>query len=333
MKKSFKSIVALSLCLCIVFSASITGFAVSGSKAPAGTVKSYASIEDYVTQANAAGKTVKVIGDAVVANAETGKSISPTKIGNTTLGDIFAKSINALSDFAINDVLLGSITTLMPKTKNVQNYAKFDLNNYKNFYKGMETFADKAAAGAHWSLGYAEKSILPADFGKRAYIRGSMAPYASTKETFDDIRTRTVILDDGSGRGKVVFASIDCMGLANADVRKIREAVADFAKANNIVSINVSATHTHSGIDTQGAWNNPLGVLANNILSATTGLLPVKSGVDKTFLDTLIAQSAASIKEACGKARLKVIFETGELSSLDNVRRASEIAMYAGADF
>ena len=41
----------------------------------------------------------------------------------------------------------------------------------------------------------------------------------------------------------------------------------------------------------------------------------------------------ASIKEACGKARLKVIFETGELSSLDNVRRASEIAMYAGADF
>ncbi len=41
----------------------------------------------------------------------------------------------------------------------------------------------------------------------------------------------------------------------------------------------------------------------------------------------------ASIKEACGKARLKVIFETGELSTLDNVRRASEIAMYAGADF
>ena len=41
----------------------------------------------------------------------------------------------------------------------------------------------------------------------------------------------------------------------------------------------------------------------------------------------------AAIKEACGKARLKVIFETGELSTLDNVRKASEIAMYAGADF
>lgn len=41
----------------------------------------------------------------------------------------------------------------------------------------------------------------------------------------------------------------------------------------------------------------------------------------------------ARIKEACGKARLKVILETGELKTLDKVRRASEIAMYAGADF
>ena len=41
----------------------------------------------------------------------------------------------------------------------------------------------------------------------------------------------------------------------------------------------------------------------------------------------------AAIKEACGKAHLKVILETGELDTLDNVRKASEIAMYAGADF
>jgi deoxyribose-phosphate aldolase len=41
----------------------------------------------------------------------------------------------------------------------------------------------------------------------------------------------------------------------------------------------------------------------------------------------------AAIKEACGKARLKVILETGELSTLDNVRRASDLAIHAGADF
>jgi deoxyribose-phosphate aldolase len=41
----------------------------------------------------------------------------------------------------------------------------------------------------------------------------------------------------------------------------------------------------------------------------------------------------AAIKEACGKARLKVILETGELSTLDNVRKASDLAIHAGADF
>lgn len=41
----------------------------------------------------------------------------------------------------------------------------------------------------------------------------------------------------------------------------------------------------------------------------------------------------AAVKEACCTARLKVILETGELGTLDKVRRASDIAMYAGADF
>jgi len=41
----------------------------------------------------------------------------------------------------------------------------------------------------------------------------------------------------------------------------------------------------------------------------------------------------AAIKEACGTARLKVILETGELGTYDKVRLASDIAMYAGADF
>src|SRR3954471_12410575 len=41
----------------------------------------------------------------------------------------------------------------------------------------------------------------------------------------------------------------------------------------------------------------------------------------------------AATKEACGGAHLKVILETGELQTYDNIRVASEIAMRAGADF
>src|SRR5262249_51518757 len=40
-----------------------------------------------------------------------------------------------------------------------------------------------------------------------------------------------------------------------------------------------------------------------------------------------------AVRQACGDAHLKVILETGELATYDNVRRASWLAMIAGADF
>ena len=48
---------------------------------------------------------------------------------------------------------------------------------------------------------------------------------------------------------------------------------------------------------------------------------------------TFVYDEIAAIKEACGDSHLKVILETGELDTLDNVRKASELAMHAGADF
>jgi deoxyribose-phosphate aldolase len=47
----------------------------------------------------------------------------------------------------------------------------------------------------------------------------------------------------------------------------------------------------------------------------------------------LVFDEIVAVKEACGTAHLKVILETGELRTLDNVRRASWLAMLAGADF
>ncbi len=47
----------------------------------------------------------------------------------------------------------------------------------------------------------------------------------------------------------------------------------------------------------------------------------------------LVFDEIAAVKEACGPAHLKVILETGELVTYDNVRLASDLAMEAGADF
>jgi deoxyribose-phosphate aldolase len=46
-----------------------------------------------------------------------------------------------------------------------------------------------------------------------------------------------------------------------------------------------------------------------------------------------VFQEVRQVREACGSAPLKVILETGELATLDNVSRASWLAMLAGADF
>ena len=47
----------------------------------------------------------------------------------------------------------------------------------------------------------------------------------------------------------------------------------------------------------------------------------------------VVFDEIVAVKEACGQAHLKVILETGELGTYDNVRRASVLAMAAGADF
>ena len=52
------------------------------------------------------------------------------------------------------------------------------------------------------------------------------------------------------------------------------------------------------------------------------------SGDYRYVFDEIVA-----VKAACGDAHLKVILETGELGTLDRVRRASVLAMHAGADF
>jgi deoxyribose-phosphate aldolase len=72
--------------------------------------------------------------------------------------------------------------------------------------------------------------------------------------------------------------------------------------------------------------------------------IAVAEGADE--IDMVIARGAflqgeyqrvfdeiVAVKEACGAAHLKVILETGELGTLDRVRRASVLAIHAGADF
>jgi deoxyribose-phosphate aldolase len=103
------------------------------------------------------------------------------------------------------------------------------------------------------------------------------------------------------------------------------------ALAGSTVKVASVATYFPSG-------QAPLGVKLEDVRQA------VAAGADE--IDMVIDRGAflageygkvydeiVAVKEACGTAHLKVILETGELETYDNVRRASVLAMAAGADF
>ncbi|HVV14127.1 deoxyribose-phosphate aldolase [Amycolatopsis sp.] len=77
--------------------------------------------------------------------------------------------------------------------------------------------------------------------------------------------------------------------------------------------------------------------LADVGLAVEAGASEVDMVIDRgAFLEGRYGQvfeEIQAVKEACGDAHLKVILETGELATYDNVRRASWLALLAGGDF
>ncbi len=77
--------------------------------------------------------------------------------------------------------------------------------------------------------------------------------------------------------------------------------------------------------------------LADTAFAVAAGADEIDMVIDRgAFLSGHFAEvfdEIAAVKAACGPAHLKVILETGELATYDNVRRASWLAMLAGADF
>jgi len=113
-----------------------------------------------------------------------------------------------------------------------------------------------------------------------------------------------------------------------------------------MVGVARAALGEHAGRDIKVAsvaTAFPSGMAPLNIKLEETRMA-VEEGADE--VDMVISRGAflrgeyqrvfdeiVAVKEACGAAHLKVILETGELGTLDRVRRASVLSMHAGADF
>ena len=269
MTKNVRKILAIFMCICI--SLPLLYIPVSASN-------TYDSVEEYVLSSE--------------TSVDNGDDIEK-KI-------LLYKILNKVSDFFINDVVAKVLKLSIPDSAAVIDYESFNVDSYENFYPGMENFISEPQGDKVWSLGYGKASILPDDFGEKRYAKGAYLPYVYGNEmykdddgNYEDLMARVIVMNDGSGRGNVLFISVDAMGLANSDVRLIRAALKEIAEKNNIVSINVSCTHIHTGIDSQGVWTDPLGCILNNTLTDN-----VKYGVPREFIESLVKGSVEAVEEA-----------------------------------
>lgn len=181
------------------------------------------------------------------------------------------------------------------------------LNRYDNagFMEGSGWFLDKPAANACWSVGYAKASVVPKEYKGDLYLGGYLAfPPNRVNGIIDEQMVRAAAVDDGSGRGIHVFAVIDCIGICGTDIRAIRKALSDLIAEKNILSVNVSATHCHSGIDTMGIWGDLLQAVKTNKKAVAKGHPEeAVSGRNPDFMAYLIQTAADTIRAAVAEMK------------------------------
>ena len=113
----------------------------------------------------------------------------------------------------------------------------------------------------------------------------------------DDIKVRAIAISDGEQRAAEVFCAVDCIGLTNTVVRRIRSELDSFCRTNNIGYINIFSTHAHSSIDTMGIWSVTGKKFFENISKLITHSQPLPS-VDGAFIDLIVEKTKKAVAEA-----------------------------------
>lgn len=147
-------------------------------------------------------------------------------------------------------------------------------------------------AGDSWYLGFSERSITPPDIDtKNYYIGGNLSvPPRRVRGVLDDIKVRAIAISDGEERAAEVFCAVDCIGLTNTVVRRIRSELDSFCRTNNVGYINIFSTHAHSSIDTMGIWSVTGKKFFENISKLITHSQPLPS-VDGAFIDLIVEKT------------------------------------------
>lgn len=217
-------------------------------------------------------------------------------------GDAIAKGFyNALN--VLVEGLAKSICGIYVNPKNWESIDNYDAEEI-GFMAGRDTYQTSAAENNVWKLGYSKKSILPDDVDNGKYNIGRDLLNKFAEGVYDDQCIRVAVIDDNSGEGAVVLGAIDSLGVTSTDTRTIRKAVLEYCESQGIKvsSINISATHAHSALDTQGVSTEFFRKLFGAFWCNLTGFEGTMSGLEtaEKFKQHFIAVSIEAIKEAIG---------------------------------
>lgn len=181
------------------------------------------------------------------------------------------------------------------------------INRYDNkgFMEGNGYFLSSPAENAYWSVGYSKGSIIPPVIEGDLYIGGYLAfPPNKMNGIMNEQMVRALAISDGSQRGLHVFAVIDCIGISGTDIRDIRLGLTELIREKNILSVNISATHCHSGIDTEGLWGDLPKAFKNNKKAAKKGKKgEFISGKNEAFMEYLKETAVSVITDAVTKMK------------------------------
>ncbi len=217
------------------------------------------------------------------------------------------------------DNLIKGIIKVFPQ-RDFVDYADYET---KNFLTGTGTYRTAAAQNARWNVGYKSVSIVPDDVLTAPYFSaGYFNNYLGKNPVtavLDDQCFRAAAISDGSGSGTAVFVSLDGFSLSNTNVRELRSRLADFIAEKNIVSLNVTTTHSHYCIDTSGLGVSLLPFVGENIMAGVLGKTDELSSTNEKFMEGLFTKGAQAVKDAVNAMQPgKLYFRTTDIEDMIN---------------
>ena len=165
--------------------------------------------------------------------------------------------------------------------------------------------------GDGYNVGFSTAEIMPDLTKDTTYWIAGHGSGHKMEGILSPVYTSAVWIDCGNDEG-ILWIGADIVGMTNIETMKVRSMLADFAKEVGCKCINISTTHSHSGIDTLGYWGKPFASIPSD-------------GKDPDYMNMLMETMVKVSKEAYANRKAgKLYLGTKYLEGAQQTGRATK---------